>query len=72
MSVDNAKSAFRIHLDDCWCFCGRLADGGCDYLGLLLNLRGAHYRSRWAMQRCPRTLEELRDLARRGKDVFEL
>jgi hypothetical protein len=23
-------------------------------LGLLLNLRGAHYRSRWAMQRRPR------------------
>ena len=48
------KSAFRIQLDDCWRLCGRLADGGCDYLGLLLNLRGAHYRSRWAMQRCPR------------------
>ena len=57
MSLDNARpdaSAFRIHLDDCWRLCGRLADGGCDYLGLLLNLRGAHYRSRWAMQRRPR------------------
>jgi hypothetical protein len=49
MSVDNVrrgKSAFRIHLDDCW----RLADGGCDYLGLFLNLRGARYRSRRAMR----------------------
>lgn len=48
------KSAFRIQLDDCWRLCGRLADGGCDYLGLLLNLRGARYCSRRAMQRCPR------------------
>ena len=52
--LPRGKSAFRIHLDDCWRLCGRPADGGCDHLGLLLNLRGAHYRSRCAMQRCPR------------------
>src|SRR6266436_7002862 len=30
------KSAFRIHLDDCRRLHRRLADGGCDYLDLLL------------------------------------
>ena len=44
------KSAFRILLDDCWRLRGRLADGGCDYLGLLLNLPGTYYRSRCAMR----------------------
>jgi hypothetical protein len=40
-------------------------------LGLLLNLRGAHYRSRGRCNAVRGTLEELHDLARRGDDVFE-
>jgi hypothetical protein len=35
------KSAFRIPFDDCGCLRRGLADGGCDYLGLFLNVCGA-------------------------------
>jgi hypothetical protein len=38
---NNSKSAFRIHLDDFRRLRRWLAYGGCDYLGLLLNLRSA-------------------------------
>ena len=52
------KSACRIHFDNCRRFRRRFADGACDYLGLLLNLRGTHYHSRCANRsRWPRAVK---------------
>jgi hypothetical protein len=50
MSVDNVRPEANPLFAFTLMIVSAFADGGCDHFGLLLNLRGAHYRSRWAMR----------------------